>query len=62
MSFHYAREAFAKGQADIQYVESAKNKADIMTKPWAKQLFQVRQSIRLPSSTLSCGQGEVLNY
>ena len=51
-SFHYAREAIAKGQVDIQYVESAKNKADIMTKPLAKPLFQVhRQSIGLLNST-----------
>jgi hypothetical protein len=52
VSFHYAREAIAKGQVDIQYVESAKNKADIMTKPLAKPLFQVhRQSIGLLNST-----------
>lgn len=39
VSFHYAREAMAMGQVDILYVESARNVADIMTKPLAKPVF-----------------------
>jgi hypothetical protein len=39
VSFHYAREAMALGQVDFVYVESARNVADIMTKPLAKPVF-----------------------
>ena len=48
VSFHYAREAIAKGQVDIRYVESARNMADILTKPLAKPVFHGhRKSIGL---------------
>jgi hypothetical protein len=39
VSFHYAMEAMAMGLADILYVESARNVADVMTKPLYKPVF-----------------------
>jgi hypothetical protein len=39
VSFHFAREAIGKGQVDLQYVESAKNVADILTKPLPQPIF-----------------------
>ncbi len=39
VSFHFAREAIGKGQVDIRYVESAKNVADILTKPLPQPVF-----------------------
>jgi hypothetical protein len=48
VSFHFAREAIAKGNVKIQYIESAKNVADILTKPLAKPVFQThRRSLGL---------------
>ena len=49
--FHFAREAIAKGQVDIRWIESTKNVADIMTKALNKVVFVGhRQNIglRLP--------------
>jgi hypothetical protein len=43
VSFHFAREAIAKGQVIIRYIESAKNKADMLTKPLARPVFQVHR-------------------
>jgi hypothetical protein len=40
VSFHFAREAIAKGQVDVRYVPSARNVADIFTKPLTRQVFQ----------------------
>jgi hypothetical protein len=39
VSFHFAREAIGKGQVDIKYIESAKNVADILTKPLSQPVF-----------------------
>jgi hypothetical protein len=44
VSFHFAREAIAKGNVKIQYIESAKNVADILTKPLARPAFQVHRN------------------
>jgi hypothetical protein len=43
VSFYFAREAIAKGQVIIRYIESAKNKADMLTKPLARPVFQVHR-------------------
>ena len=40
VAFHYAREAIKLCQVDIQYVESAKNRADVMTKPLVGPVFR----------------------
>jgi hypothetical protein len=40
ISFHFAREAIALGQVDVKYVPSARNVADIFTKPLTRQVFQ----------------------
>jgi hypothetical protein len=40
VQFHYAREAITLGQVCIDYVESAKNRADIFTKPLAGPVFR----------------------
>jgi len=42
--FHFAREAIAMGQVILCYVESAKNKADMLTKPLSRHLFQFHRS------------------
>jgi hypothetical protein len=44
VSFHFAREAIAKGQVDVVYVESARNVADIFTKPLGKPVFQAHRN------------------
>jgi hypothetical protein len=41
--FHFAREAIAKGQVTLCYVESARNKADMLTKPLARPVFQLHR-------------------
>jgi hypothetical protein len=41
--FHFAREAIAMGQVSLCYVESAKNKADMLTKPLARPVFQLHR-------------------
>ena len=41
--FHFAREAIAKGQVTLCYVESARNKADMLTKPLARPAFQMHR-------------------
>jgi len=40
VQFHFAREAIKLGQVDIKYVESAKNQADMMTKPLVGPVFK----------------------
>jgi hypothetical protein len=40
VSFHFAREAIALGQVDFKYIESARNVADMFTKPLTRQVFQ----------------------
>jgi hypothetical protein len=40
VQFHFAREAIKKGQVDVRYVESAKNHADMMTKPLVGPVFK----------------------
>jgi hypothetical protein len=40
ISFHFAREAIALGQVDMRYIPSARNVADIFTKPLTRQVFQ----------------------
>jgi hypothetical protein len=40
VQFHYAREEIKKGQVNIKYVESAKNVADILTKPLVLPVFR----------------------
>jgi hypothetical protein len=40
ISFHFAREAIALGQVDVRYVPSARNVADIFTKPLTRQVFK----------------------
>jgi hypothetical protein len=40
VQFHYAREAIKMGQVDIKYIESARNHADIMTKPLVGPVFK----------------------
>ena len=63
VSFHYAREAIAKGQVDIRYVESARNMADILTKPLAKPVFHAhRKSIGLAICSWGYGQGGVIEF
>ncbi len=48
VSFCFAREAIAKGNVDVQYIESAKNMADILTKVFSKPVFQIhRKSLGL---------------
>ncbi len=40
VQFHFAREAIKMGQVDIKYVESANNRADMMTKPLVGPVFK----------------------
>jgi hypothetical protein len=40
VAFHFAREAIKLCQVDVQYVESAKNRADVMTKPLVGPVFR----------------------
>ena len=40
----FAREAIAKGQVDIRYIASARNVADIFTKPLTREVFQGHRS------------------
>jgi hypothetical protein len=40
VAFHYAREAIKLSQVHIQYVQSAKNRADVMTKPLLGPVFK----------------------
>jgi hypothetical protein len=40
ISCHFAREAIAKGQVDFKYIQSARNVADIFTKPLVRLVFQ----------------------
>ncbi len=49
---HFAQEAIKNGQVDIRYVESANNRADVMTKPLVSHVFKkhVQAIGLLPSS------------
>jgi hypothetical protein len=43
LCFHFAREAVAMGKVTLCYVESAKNKPDMLTKPLARPVFQLHR-------------------
>lgn len=52
VSFPYARDAIGTGQVDIQYVESFRNMADLLTKPLVKPVFvKHRESVGVKSVT-----------
>ncbi len=57
VSFHYASEITAKGQVEVKYVDSAKNVADLITKPLLRDVFQGKGN-RTVFLTLHEGRGK----